>query len=926
MPADKEEEDEEDGALQADGYRGAAGDLDPDLDRRVAGIRGGGRPLPGAVRQSLEPRFGFDFSHVRIHTDQESGAVARKLGARAFTVGRDIVFGPSTYAPHSRDGRHLLAHELTHVVQQSAGTDGSANSDVVRRAPTVEADPAVGALKTAVEGDDNDVRALIDGDFWSGVTLRPAEAAQLLDNLLTGATLDEDEKSGLKVLGKAKDQSVLDGTLLELDARGRFRKLLDDYHGAEYHTLLELLSRSIDGLPVKAIYLDAFIAMWWVRKHEEQAIVVLLERTSGSDLAALLAAEDRQAELRSAIDADDLSQRFETIASQVNVTVFGDISGKLRKIFEITARPSTGSKTQAGKVLSEDDINQILAAAAADLASELQDYKDELAAAIAANEHDKVTKINRHFEARIAKLLNSKRRELKYELRWDVEFNRGLDDAYGRQWSEGDLQKIDELLAKIPPEILYANPDFKGFRREKTHPKHGGFSSESTGFVTLSGGTPKLSTTAHELGHFAHFADAQMFDDFQRISAWQPFTKQNFRMFIADEKTRKRILRKLDRHRKNEERDKTVTEGNFIYRYDRYGGNYYRYRADAKFITDYAKTDPQDDFAESFETYLLHPEDLEKAAPKKYAFMHKRVFVQFWLEQQAKVIVKRFDAKKKERIDALSDRGLGRWLDKNHLHPLKQELEQELDDLKTEKVDAADLGLLTKPVPLKGSTESATLGQRFFTRLDRLMDLAEEVKKRHHKFAADADALRNSVAGPNDLALFVIVLDLKSHSIEETRKAFDGAAAKLKAGAVVDPAAWPELDAVVAKLTAALAAAQSYVPYFEKFLTIQDDWNFEEDLLTRPGGKDELDPMAVKELGRFAETDYRHGEFKDFIVTQRQSYIDEFDKIEDDLKAMVRAGTVFKPGALPDPAARANAYRKTVRAYGRSLRKRGNAP
>jgi hypothetical protein len=67
----------------------------------------------------MEPRFGPDFSRVRVHTDAWAVKSARALNALAYTVGRDVVFGRGQYAPQSNQGRRLLAHELTHVLQQS---------------------------------------------------------------------------------------------------------------------------------------------------------------------------------------------------------------------------------------------------------------------------------------------------------------------------------------------------------------------------------------------------------------------------------------------------------------------------------------------------------------------------------------------------------------------------------------------------------------------------------------------------------------------------------------------------------------------------------------------------------------------------------------------------------------------------------------
>lgn len=81
-----------------------------------------GQPLDAATRAFMEPRFGHDFSHVRIHTDRLAAESASAVSTLAYTVGRDIVFAATQHAPHSDVGRGLLAHELTHVVQQGAGS------------------------------------------------------------------------------------------------------------------------------------------------------------------------------------------------------------------------------------------------------------------------------------------------------------------------------------------------------------------------------------------------------------------------------------------------------------------------------------------------------------------------------------------------------------------------------------------------------------------------------------------------------------------------------------------------------------------------------------------------------------------------------------------------------------------------------------
>src|SRR5208283_2498571 len=76
------------------------------------------RPLESIVRTDMETRFRHDFSQVRVHTDAMAATSAHAVDALAYTVGNDIVFGKGRYDPHSPQGRRLLAHELTHVMQQ----------------------------------------------------------------------------------------------------------------------------------------------------------------------------------------------------------------------------------------------------------------------------------------------------------------------------------------------------------------------------------------------------------------------------------------------------------------------------------------------------------------------------------------------------------------------------------------------------------------------------------------------------------------------------------------------------------------------------------------------------------------------------------------------------------------------------------------
>jgi hypothetical protein len=102
-------------ASAATGSRDDESAVDPHAQR---GLGSRAAPLPNALRREMEQGFGHDFSRVRVHTDVAATESANELDAHAYTVGRDIVFGEGRYAPETPAGKGLIAHELTHVVQQ----------------------------------------------------------------------------------------------------------------------------------------------------------------------------------------------------------------------------------------------------------------------------------------------------------------------------------------------------------------------------------------------------------------------------------------------------------------------------------------------------------------------------------------------------------------------------------------------------------------------------------------------------------------------------------------------------------------------------------------------------------------------------------------------------------------------------------------
>jgi hypothetical protein len=140
-----------------------------------------GRPLSSDTRTSLEPLFAADFSRVRVHDDEAAARSARDIAADAYTVGHDVVFARGRFAPETRAGRALLAHELTHVVQQRAGlsprlTDGPASEAHEREADAM-AERATAAPAVAAFIAEDDAPSLAPGQLRRGTflaRLRPA--------------------------------------------------------------------------------------------------------------------------------------------------------------------------------------------------------------------------------------------------------------------------------------------------------------------------------------------------------------------------------------------------------------------------------------------------------------------------------------------------------------------------------------------------------------------------------------------------------------------------------------------------------------------------------------------------------------------------------------------------------------------------------
>lgn len=114
----QDEEDEEE-TIQTKEIGGRTSEVTSSIESRINALQGAGQPLPESTRAFFEPRFGYDFSQVRVHNSISAANTAMTLNARAFTIDHNIIFGSNQYSSETNEGKRLIAHELMHVIQQN---------------------------------------------------------------------------------------------------------------------------------------------------------------------------------------------------------------------------------------------------------------------------------------------------------------------------------------------------------------------------------------------------------------------------------------------------------------------------------------------------------------------------------------------------------------------------------------------------------------------------------------------------------------------------------------------------------------------------------------------------------------------------------------------------------------------------------------
>jgi hypothetical protein len=221
--------------------------ITPSVSAGITALKGGGSPLPASAREFFEPRFGADFSSVRVHTGSQAAETANAINARAFTIGRNIAFNARQYAPHSQEGRHLLAHELTHVVQQSGGQSDASGDDtaigmraqhgnVVARTPVPTTTTTRPVSPTLPKGKHEPPTAMTEHSAPAGVPHAEALIAAKFPHLAR-VLLPADYKAVQDAINWRLQTQNLNQEIAEFDRRERERAAREGMEGDSYRYL-----------------------------------------------------------------------------------------------------------------------------------------------------------------------------------------------------------------------------------------------------------------------------------------------------------------------------------------------------------------------------------------------------------------------------------------------------------------------------------------------------------------------------------------------------------------------------------------------------------------------------------------------------------------------------------------------------------------
>jgi hypothetical protein len=210
-------------------------------------LRSPGQALDADTRAFMEPRFGHDFSQVRVHADARGSESVRAVHARAYTVGRDVVFGAGQYSPGASEGRRLIAHELAHVVQQGS-SPATGRFGIEMGSPSSSQEAEADAISNAI------------GDPFQTVPLRPRIRTGA--PVLNRAVCTPAAKCAVPIAGAAEDFGTAVATV-ESGPRARRKKMtparaMSTGHAGRPRQLENFLEKGIPGrkAQIQGIFID----------------------------------------------------------------------------------------------------------------------------------------------------------------------------------------------------------------------------------------------------------------------------------------------------------------------------------------------------------------------------------------------------------------------------------------------------------------------------------------------------------------------------------------------------------------------------------------------------------------------------------------------------------------------------------------------
>jgi len=257
----RQEEEEE---LQGKAAGSQPATVPEDLEARIKAERGGGHPLSDNTRGPMEQSFGADFSGVRVHTDSEADALNKQISAKAFTSGQDVFFRANEYSPGSDSGRELIAHELTHVVQQTGGQKVQSKTENTDwRNATKASVSGGGATGVLFMEEDGSKLVVKPGNIVADEAIIAANLAGGMLGKDTGWPIDA-PKTRLASLAEAQEIKKWATDLLTKAGRTRWRLPKKVYKKEREKTLLENLDRptTIVSEYAPGMALSKFVNKW----------------------------------------------------------------------------------------------------------------------------------------------------------------------------------------------------------------------------------------------------------------------------------------------------------------------------------------------------------------------------------------------------------------------------------------------------------------------------------------------------------------------------------------------------------------------------------------------------------------------------------------------------------------------------------------